>query len=215
MEPVRKNGIETKEKIFLTALSLFAEKGVDGVSLRSIIRAAEINEATVYRYFKNKDALVDSIISFFSTELEKTTPPRSAIAARAKESSPTEAFVILTSYYFDFMADTRSPLSLAHRVVFLEQLRRKEAGLALLSEQKRVKQIFITLIEELANCGKIENEKLEELARLITLQMQAISVEFLIASVHGMNREKIREDAEKILENTIEPWANPGSGRNQ
>ena len=39
------------------ALSLFAERGLDGTSMRDIARAAGVQEAAIYRHFASKEAL--------------------------------------------------------------------------------------------------------------------------------------------------------------
>lgn len=46
-----------KAKIERAALTLFAAKGVDGVSTREIAAAAGVSEGLIYRHFKNKDGL--------------------------------------------------------------------------------------------------------------------------------------------------------------
>ena len=43
--------------IVQAALSLFAERGLDGTSMRDIARAAGVQEAAIYRHFASKDAL--------------------------------------------------------------------------------------------------------------------------------------------------------------
>lgn len=51
----------TKEQILDVAERLFAENGVDGVSLRAIIAEAEVNLAAVHYHFGSKDALVEAV----------------------------------------------------------------------------------------------------------------------------------------------------------
>ncbi|MDA1315783.1 MAG: TetR/AcrR family transcriptional regulator [Acidobacteria bacterium] len=52
---------ETKEQILDVAERLFAEDGVHGVSLRTIIAEAEVNLAAVHYHFGSKDALVEAV----------------------------------------------------------------------------------------------------------------------------------------------------------
>jgi AcrR family transcriptional regulator len=51
-------GADTKRRIITGALRLFAERGVDGTSIRDIADAASITEPAIYRHFKSKDDLV-------------------------------------------------------------------------------------------------------------------------------------------------------------
>ena len=48
---------KTKEKIIGAAMRLFAEKGLEGVTVREICRAAQVNGALVNYHFRNKEGL--------------------------------------------------------------------------------------------------------------------------------------------------------------
>jgi AcrR family transcriptional regulator len=51
----------TKEQILDVAERMFAEDGVHGVSLRTIIAGAEVNLAAVHYHFGSKEALVEAV----------------------------------------------------------------------------------------------------------------------------------------------------------
>lgn len=51
----------TAERIILKAMELFAERGYAAVSVRQITRSLSLNEATLYIYYKNKEALLEAI----------------------------------------------------------------------------------------------------------------------------------------------------------
>ena len=52
----------TQARILQAAERLFAENGFDATSVDSIARAANVNKAMVYYYFKNKDDLLISLV---------------------------------------------------------------------------------------------------------------------------------------------------------
>lgn len=52
----------TKEKIKQTALRLFAKKGYQAVSIRDICKEVGIKESTIYYYYENKQAIMDSLL---------------------------------------------------------------------------------------------------------------------------------------------------------
>ncbi|WP_068269505.1 TetR family transcriptional regulator [Aldersonia kunmingensis] len=54
--------MSTERRILLAAERLFAERGVDGVSLRAVMAAAGTNVAAVHYHFGSKDALVEALI---------------------------------------------------------------------------------------------------------------------------------------------------------
>jgi AcrR family transcriptional regulator len=59
---------ETEKKILLAATKLFSESGYSGVSTRKIAEQAGVNEITLFRYFKSKSNLLQSVIKHFAFE---------------------------------------------------------------------------------------------------------------------------------------------------
>jgi len=52
----------TKEKIIETSTELFSKKGFDSTRIEEIARAAGVNKALIYYYFKSKEDLLDQIV---------------------------------------------------------------------------------------------------------------------------------------------------------
>ena len=53
---------DTKEKILITALQLFARDGYEAVSVRTIAEELNITKGALYRHYKNNRAIFDSIV---------------------------------------------------------------------------------------------------------------------------------------------------------
>lgn len=53
---------QTKEKIFMVAARLFAEKGYNGVSMREISELSGVTKPTIYYYFVNKEGIYSSLL---------------------------------------------------------------------------------------------------------------------------------------------------------
>lgn len=64
----------TKEKIFDTAVDLFAEKGYDGVSIRDIGRAVGITEGAVYKHYTSKEEILESIFTYVEGRIYPKAP---------------------------------------------------------------------------------------------------------------------------------------------
>lgn len=56
-----RDGSRTRERIGAEALALFAEKGVDGTSVRDIAQAVGVAEGALYRHFRSKDEIAREI----------------------------------------------------------------------------------------------------------------------------------------------------------
>lgn len=59
----------TKEKITEEALTLFAEKGYKGTSVKNIADAVGIKDASLYNHFKSKQEIFDSIVELVSKHI--------------------------------------------------------------------------------------------------------------------------------------------------
>jgi AcrR family transcriptional regulator len=58
----------TEKKILLAATKLFSEYGYSGVSTKKIAEHAGVNELTLFRLFKTKANLLQSVIRYFAYE---------------------------------------------------------------------------------------------------------------------------------------------------
>jgi len=56
-------GSKTKEKILKTALKLFSAKGYKATTVRDIAGAMGVKQSALYNHFKNKDEILETLIS--------------------------------------------------------------------------------------------------------------------------------------------------------
>jgi len=68
--------LDTKTRIFHAALRLFAQSGVENVSMRDLADVAGIQAGSIYNHYKNKEELVEACYAFFlkyhdSTKLQR------------------------------------------------------------------------------------------------------------------------------------------------
>lgn len=82
----------TKEKIFDTALDLFSQKGYSAVSIREITRTIGIKESSLYNHYKNKEQILESILTHFRNDFSKTLPPMEALD-QILANTTTETFL--------------------------------------------------------------------------------------------------------------------------
>ena len=54
--------MNTRDRIFKAARRLFDEKGLEGVSLRTIAKKIGITPMAIYRHFEDKEALIDALV---------------------------------------------------------------------------------------------------------------------------------------------------------
>ena len=64
-EVIRPSVEDTRERIFVAAREIFALKGPHGTTTREIADKAGVNEATLFRHFGNKNALLEAMKEYF------------------------------------------------------------------------------------------------------------------------------------------------------
>ena len=65
----------TKEKIFNVSINLFSQYGYDGVSIRQIGKEVGIKESSIYNHYQSKEAILESILSYYINEMIKEEAP--------------------------------------------------------------------------------------------------------------------------------------------
>ena len=76
--------MDKRDAILKAALDLFAERGYYGASVAQIAEKAQVGTGTIYRYFKDKDVLVNELYRLWKkkmseallTDLPEEMPPR-------------------------------------------------------------------------------------------------------------------------------------------
>jgi len=67
---------DTQRNLLLTSLNVFAESGIDGVSVRAITKMAGAkNTSAMYYHFKSKDQLIETLINNIQDWFDKERDP--------------------------------------------------------------------------------------------------------------------------------------------
>jgi len=90
---------ESRAAILKAAVSEFAEHGVAGARTDAIARAARVNKALLYYYFKDKDALYQAVLDHVFSGLRAQVVP-----ILESELSPKEKLLQYLGAYFDYIA---------------------------------------------------------------------------------------------------------------
>jgi len=78
--------LQTRQRIFDVAQSLFVEKGFERVSVAEVARAADVSEVTVFNYFPSKEDLFFGGMQLYEEQLVD------AVRDRAKGESAVKVF---------------------------------------------------------------------------------------------------------------------------
>jgi TetR/AcrR family transcriptional regulator len=90
---------ESRAAILKAAVAEFAEHGIAGARTDAIARAAHVNKALLYYYFKDKDALYDAVLdNVFTGLLAKVMPVLDS------NDPPRPKLLNYVGAYFDYIA---------------------------------------------------------------------------------------------------------------
>ncbi|MGR6920063.1 TetR/AcrR family transcriptional regulator [[Actinomadura] parvosata] len=84
-----------REQLLDAALRVFADKGVDGATVKDVAQAAEVTPGLLYRYFDSKEAMVETLLA------ERGLLPRLR-ELRSQVSDGRPAVVVLTELLAEF-----------------------------------------------------------------------------------------------------------------
>ncbi|MGE4283846.1 MAG: TetR/AcrR family transcriptional regulator [Clostridia bacterium] len=98
------NALETRNKIYKSADSLFRKHGIDNVSIDSIVNYAGVSKGTFYVHFKSKLALVAELISDVVNELDLDY--KSYVKSFPKNASASDILIKLVEGIAGIISDT-------------------------------------------------------------------------------------------------------------
>ncbi|NED92760.1 helix-turn-helix transcriptional regulator [Streptomyces sp. SID11233] len=74
-EERRRDARATRRRLLEAARDLFAERGYEGTTVRSIAALAGVNQALLFRYFGSKRGLLTEVVALGGLEQLRETPP--------------------------------------------------------------------------------------------------------------------------------------------
>src|SRR5262245_17561894 len=87
--------IANRERILTEAIALFAERGIESVTVDEIAAAADIGKGTVYNYFKAKEDIIVAFLLDADREPLAAMPRLAAEAASAADALDAACWSLL------------------------------------------------------------------------------------------------------------------------
>ncbi|HEY2421035.1 MAG TPA: TetR/AcrR family transcriptional regulator [Neobacillus sp.] len=96
---------KTKIKIIEVSIELFSKKGFSGASIRDITNEVGIKESSLYKHFKSKDQILETIFINFRKETDKLLPPMEHIDHIVESMSIKDFLVRGTENFLNHIND--------------------------------------------------------------------------------------------------------------
>jgi AcrR family transcriptional regulator len=140
---------ESQERILDAAESLFARFGFNGVSVKDIAQAAEVDASLLHYYFASKAGLYTAVIARRAGEVNDARLTALQAYAAQAEGRPTVAGVVRTYIEATFALARTGGEGYLHYLTLIAQLNSTPAGVVPGSESTpfdEVVQVFIDLL---------------------------------------------------------------------
>lgn len=115
--PVNADAAATKQRILDSALELFAERGIDGVSLRELAADAKVSSAMIHHCFGGKDGLRQAAIDTMYSQLTTLSIEMITLMSHEVNLTPSEVFEHAVKVSFAFTRRHRAAARLLLRDV--------------------------------------------------------------------------------------------------
>lgn len=182
--------LTTRERILDSALSLFAERGYDGVGVDLIAEKAGLKGPSLYKHFKGKEEILDTIIDkveiYYETNFGSEGNPGSSPSSMEELNRIT-----LDRIKFTLHDET---VRRTRRVLTMEQFRSERiAKLATKHNLDGVQRMYCTIFRDMMNAGVFKKGNPEILA------MQFVAPISLLIQVIDREPEREQEAMKLVL----------------
>lgn len=189
---------ESRAAILKAAVAEFADYGIAGARTDAIARAARVNKALLYYYFKDKDALYEAVLDHVFGGLRARVMP-----VLDSKLPPRQRILEYLGTYFDYIAaNPRFP-----RVVQAEWMRSGERSARM---QRVAKQYFLPIsdkVTELLRMGVAAGEFrpvnpmdfLPSVVGVIIFYFSAAPLMKRLTNIDPLSPQRIRERRDFVL----------------
>jgi AcrR family transcriptional regulator len=189
---------ESRAAILNAAVAEFAQHGIAGARTDAIARAAKVNKALLYYYFKDKDALYEAVLDHVFSGLRVRVLP-----VLESKLPPREKILEYLGAYFDYIAaNPRFP-----RVVQAEWMRSGGSAHMQQIAKKYFRPIFAKLVDVLREgmeAGEFRavnpTDFLPSMVGIIVFYFGAAPVMKALMKVDPLSVERIRERRAFVLD---------------
>ncbi|HOX22339.1 MAG TPA: TetR/AcrR family transcriptional regulator [Elusimicrobiales bacterium] len=181
----------TRERILEKAAQLFAEKGVDRVSVDEIVKAAGVTNPTLYYYFKSKHTLCEQV--FAAERLHFTTKIKEALSAPGSLENKLSAYFKL---HFELNSSSVVKLKSFRKIWAVPPTHEIEKQITDFCHASR--ENFLEFLRPYAQRGEIQSSRVNDVAHLVSCVLA-----YFFLNIHGPLSDTIDKNLPERLAHLI------------
>jgi AcrR family transcriptional regulator len=168
-------GIETKNKIYNSALELFKTQGIDNVSVNSIVEMAGISKGAFYVHYDSKLALLKEYIDSLDLNYEEY------FESISKDMNPSSMIVLMTKKTIDVLVNNigYSLIKNVYQALFLQEINTDN----ILNYNRSLPEIYKKIILRGIDEGEFKaSVDVENVASQFVMSIRGMTFEWCIRS---------------------------------
>jgi AcrR family transcriptional regulator len=186
----------TRERILAEALSLFAQSGYGGASMRELARRVGVRESSLYNHFPGKAAILEAIVSEFgpASSASRLEAPR----YRQLRQQPS---AFCRQFALDLVAQWSDPREHQFQKVITAERNRVPGIRAKFADQfySREQRLMTDYFRGFALAGLISTTDPREMARLFAAGLIFIRLEHFVMGAQPSPHGKVMEAVDHFL----------------
>lgn len=194
--------MSAKERILSEALSLFSVHGYSSVSVRDITKTIGIRESAIYKHYKNKQAIFDTIIQISAERINQFEQDLLNIVGQEEGEDTNLSIDIIQKIYCRFFSFylTDEILSKFRKMMIIEQYKSVELN-------NMFKEMFLekTLRYQTEVFRQLINEKKIDGTNPEIMALYFYSPIFVLLFRYDNNTDKV-DEALKLIEKHIQEF---------
>lgn len=189
-------GAETKKKIFEVARQLVMERGIENVTVDSIVKAAQLSKGAFYVHFESKDALATALVKDLTGVADMDYK---SFLMTISDNKPVLDILVLMSEEISGFIENNIGLE-NMRVLYKAHLTRNINTTSAMSYDRELYKLFIQILEKGIREGELrEDIPADILAKHLIMSIRGITFEWCIRYPDFNLKEQVLDHFKIIL----------------
>lgn len=192
----------TKEKIFRTAVELFAAQGFHATTVRQIAAAVGIKESSLYNHFRSKDAMLEAILAYYEEGFAGALPTREEMDREAAQH--TDPLELWLAGIRSFAARSRPLMDLITCIMINEmQLDAHIRDFVINRMMPMQKDATRFLIQDMYDKGFTREIDVDKVATTYVYMLWGMGIEHRLLALEGTGQEEIADRSLALISHFV------------
>lgn len=182
--------MNTREKIYDSAINLFSEYGIKNVSMRQIAKAVGIKESSIYNHYSSKSEIISNIYNEFQKNMESSRKSMTEAVNELNYMKPQDFF---KSLIMDYGKSINTRIAKLVKIVIAEQFHDEKAKKLFTDEMiSKPSEYFEEIINHIVKENLVDECDSHVIARLFNSAHLMLCIEFAHCSKTSQKNEVLK-----------------------